>query len=71
MAYLSRPAIKKRAQAGVLQEANVDTAGLDPEMRSTLANEAARRLGAGGVQIRTRNPLDVIMGMFKRKPKQK
>lgn len=59
--YGKRPKVKKRAvESGVFQAANIDTAGLDPEMRSTLAGEAARRVGAAGVGVRTRNPLDEV-----------
>lgn len=62
MAYPKRY-VKKRTQAQVLREANVDTTGLDPEMFETLGSEAARRVGAAGVRLQVRNPL-------KRKPKK-
>ena len=54
----------ERARAGSMKAANIDTAGLDPEMAKTLGQEAARRVGAGGVRVQTRNP---FAGMFKRK----
>jgi hypothetical protein len=51
--------------------ANIDTTGLDPEMKETLGQEAARRVGAGGVSVQTRNPFDAVAKMFRRrKPKQ-
>ncbi len=65
---MARKPIKKRAQSSVLEYANVDTAGLDPEMKETLSGEAARRAGAAGVRVETRNPL---AGLFKRRKKTK
>ena len=64
---MARKPIKRRAQQSVLEYANVDTAGLDPEMRETLAGEAARRAGAAGVGVATRNPLADLKKLFKRK----
>lgn len=64
---MARDKIKKRAQASVFQAANIDTAGMDPEMKETLGQEAARRVGAAGVRVETRNP---FAKLFKRKPKK-
>jgi len=64
---MARKPIKKRAQASVFEAANIDTAGMDPEMRETLGQEAARRVGAAGVRVETKNPL---ARFFKRKPKK-
>jgi hypothetical protein len=33
-----------------------DDPNIDPAMKATLAGEAARRVGASGIQVRTRNP---------------
>lgn len=68
--YANRPSPKKRAQAGVMREANIDTTGIDPEMFGTLAQESARRVGARGIQVQTKNPMDKLMGMFKKKAKK-
>jgi len=54
----------ERARAGAMKAANIDTTGLDPEMAKTLGQEAARRVGAGGVSLQTRNP---FAGLFRRK----
>lgn len=71
MGYGARPNPKKRKiEARVFQEANIDTAGLDPEMKATLAGEAARRVGAAGVQLRTADPLRGIKDLFRRKGKK-
>ena len=64
---MARKPIKNRVRASVFEQANIDTAGLDPEMRETLAGEAARRVGAAGVRVETRNPLADLMKMFKKK----
>ena len=61
------PAMSARArQDMVLRAANVDPEGLDPEMRATLAPEAARREGAAGVQLQVRNPVRELMAGVKR-----
>ena len=57
---------RRQARASAMKEANIDTAGLDPEMRETLGGEAARRVGARGIGVRTKNPFD----MFKRGKKR-
>ena len=68
-----RPAPKKRAQRGVLAAANIDPEGLDPEMAETLSQESARRLGAAGVQVQTKNPVGGLGAKLKSlmKPKKK
>lgn len=63
---MAKRTIKKRAQASVFQAANIDTAGLDPEMKETLGQEAARRVGASGVRVETKNPFS---GLFKKRKK--
>lgn len=55
MAYPKRY-VKKRVRAQVLQQANVDADDLDEPMMETLGQEAARRVGAAGVQLRVRKP---------------
>lgn len=57
--YSARPKAinRKKAESSVFEAANIDTAGLDPEMKATLGQEAARRVGAAGVGVRTRNPI--------------
>ena len=71
---MARKPIKKRVQQSVLEAANIDTAGLDPEMRETLGQEAARRVGSAGVGVRTVNPIAsgiaAITNLFKKKPKK-
>ncbi len=66
--YGKRAPIPKRqaVEAGVFEAANIDTAGLDPEMKATLGQEAARRVGAAGVQMQTRNPFEGFVRGFKR-----
>jgi hypothetical protein len=54
----------ERARAGSMKAANLETTGLDPEMAKTLGQEAARRVGAGGVSVQTRNP---FAGLFRRR----
>ena len=65
----AKRAVKRRAVGAVMREANIDTTGMDPEMMATLAPEAARRLGAAGVQLQTKNPLKWLTDLFKRKSK--
>jgi len=61
--------VRRRAIGGVMREANIDTTGMDPEMIATLAPEAARRVGAAGIQLQTKNPFSAILSLFKRKKK--
>jgi hypothetical protein len=54
---MARPPIKKRQlTAAVERAANIDTTGMDPEMVKTIRGEAARRVGAAGVGVRSRDP---------------
>jgi hypothetical protein len=68
---MARKPIKKRVQQSVLEAANIDTAGLDPEMRETLGQEAARRVGAAGVGVRTENPIHNWLRKVTSRPKPK
>lgn len=65
------PNRKALTQAVTSDIIDPDDPTIDPEMRKTITGEAARRVGAAGVQVRTRNPFDDLMasisGIFKGK----
>lgn len=65
--YAPRPKANKRAATRAVTQDIIDPDDptIDPEMRQVIAGESARRVGAAGIQLRTRNPFEKFMTGFK------
>lgn len=61
-----RPRVPSRAQRRLASEVNVDLTGMDPEMKDTIGEEAARRTTFAGVQMQPKGPFSgFIEGLHK------